>query len=258
MRLVASADNRLEAVIVEDLDSSGNHAVPVLCRGRTSGGTFVPLLVSNAGRLSMEAVIATRMAGLDATMRRMVERLPVNETRWIAKEARPTRVAVQEVASACATDRTDAAPAEVLGIGGKATDPASMPADTTVGRLTTLLTNLKGILMVNDAYLGFGEDASRGVMRVEEQPSYSAETGADLAIVAAGISGRLYGLLYSVTVAAQVILRNDGVVGGSIIKTFDLPVGCNMIPLKGMTYGNGVFLDYVSGTGTFVVLYRDN
>ena len=95
-------------------------------------------------------------------------------------------------------------------------------------------------------------------MRVEEQPSYSAETGADAIIVAAATVGRFYGLLYSVTAAAQVILRNDAVVSGSIIKTFDLPVGCNMIPLHGMTYGNGVFLDVVSGTGTYVVLYRND
>jgi hypothetical protein len=57
------------------------------------------------------------------------------------------KTAVQEVASACATDRADAAPAEALLGGGKATDLTALPADVAAGKLVAFLADLKGILL---------------------------------------------------------------------------------------------------------------
>lgn len=103
-----------------------------------------------------------------------------------------------------------------------------------------------------------GEDSSRRVLRVEQQPTASAEISASAAIVAAGTPGRIYGVLASVTAAAVVELRADGVVGGAVIKTLDLPTGLHSPNFRGLPYANGLYAKVVSGTGTYVVLYRND
>lgn len=103
-----------------------------------------------------------------------------------------------------------------------------------------------------------GEDSSRRVLRVEQQPTASAEISASAVIVAAGTAGRIYGVLASVTAAAVVELRADGVVGGAVIKTLDLPVGLYSLDFRGLPYANGLYAKVVSGTGTYVVLYRND
>ena len=259
--------------------------------GTTTGTPSVQKVVSGVASVvstTSDALLTTIDAVLDNILGQLDVKLSTRATEvtvaTLATEATAATLASEATAATLATEATavtlgtevtlaavqtaaeliddavvaqDGAAGKAMTAGVELADIAALPADGVAGAIRRLLGSLKGILYTYEAYLGFAEDASRNVIRVEEQPSYSAETGIDLAIVAAGNSGRLYGLLYSVTVAAQVILRNDGVVGGSIIKTFDLPVGCNFIPLKGMTYGNGVFLDVVGGTGTYVVLYRD-
>lgn len=137
-------------------------------------------------------------------------------------------------------------------------DPSVLPADVSAnGDSVPAAGSRKGETYVYLSRQINGEDASRLVLRTEQQPTASAELSADAIVVAAGTSGRVYGLLASVTVASVVYLRNDAVVGGSILKTFDLPVGFHSINLFGLPYGNGLYFDYSSGTLTAVVLYRN-
>ena len=220
--------------------------------GTTTGTPSVWKVVSGIGSV-VETSAVTSLARLTSILAQLDVALSTRATETTAGSIKTAAELIDDAVIA-----QDGAAGKAMTAGAELRDIAALPADGAAGNARRLLASLKGILYTYDAYLGFGEDASRNVMRVEEQPSYSAETGADAIIVAAATVGRFYGLLYSVTAAAQVILRNDAVVSGSIIKTFDLPVGCNMIPLHGMTYGNGVFLDVVSGTGTYVVLYRND
>lgn len=152
---------------------------------------------------------------------------------------------------------TDTEGVRVLGVAYS--DPASLPADVSAnGDDCHMATSRKGEVMVYPSRLSAGEDSSRGVLRVERQPTASADLTASAIVVAAGTPGRVYGVLASVTVAATVRLRADAVVAGAILKEWALPVGVYSLDHFGLSYGNGLYLEVAAGTCTVVVLYRND
>lgn len=99
MRLVCKADHLLDAVLIEDVDPSDHHCVPVLCRGRTAVGEFVPLLVDPSGQLEIEVSVTTSFASLTAKLEQLIRTLPVGETRFLLYEMYKARLDLDAIAA---------------------------------------------------------------------------------------------------------------------------------------------------------------
>jgi hypothetical protein len=117
-----------------------------------------------------------------------------------------------------------------------------------------------GGLKSSQSSLAFFEDASRGVARIEKQPTSSAWQAGSAIIVAAGIAGRTYSvdMLVSGGAGATVNLRDDAVVGGTIRRQFIYTTdGYKHEEVGDFAYGNGLYLEVNAGTCAHSVNYRN-
>jgi hypothetical protein len=139
-------------------------------------------------------------------------------------------------------------------------DPSTLPADVSAdGDGVRVATSRKGETYVYQSRLGFGEDSSRDVVRVERQGTETGRSAASAAVVAAGTAGRILGhVLEAGAGGATFNVRKDGVVGGAIIAQFVL--AANTYDLRDWPdwpYGNGLYCEIAAGGGAFNFVVRN-
>lgn len=168
-----------------------------------------------------------------------------------------TKIAVQLIDDAVVAQ--DGVAGKGMTVGVELKDIAAMPADGVAGTIRRVLGSLKGILYTYEAYLGFAEDASRNVMRVERQGAETGRLVASGVVVAAGTGGRILGhVLEAGAGGATFNVRKDGVIGGAIIAQFVLAASTyRMEDWPDWPYGNGLYCEIVAGGGAFNFVVRN-
>jgi hypothetical protein len=169
------------------------------------------------------------------------------------------KAAVEILDDVVATDRTDS-PTEAAFVGGKATDATSLPADTTAGRITALLADLKGVLLSRNAYLAAGEDLTNDVQKVEQRFSVTDTLSADTQIKASA------GFVHSVNICCTGVGGNNKIhlydntsAAGTPKYTWTFTAASNgPLPtvIVDASFGTGIYLDFDGATGNVTVTYR--